>query len=185
MKCPECGYELNGNENICPECGRNLKHESKESGLEITKNKSNLTKFLPIAIIAIIIIGAVILFTGGGGGDLSLTISETGGWQSTYDNNETDFAYNVNGYVSNVPRDTDKYFIKTTYYDANGTVLGKTTENFDTLHSTLSDSDLHLFSLLFSKQKLDIDHVTVQVVKDNKVLNEYNETFDKTNFEVY
>lgn len=182
--CPECGCEVNENEKACPECGINLNFKTEKSGGEWGLPKI----MMAVGIVAVIILAALLLITGShtDSENILITVSETGGWVSSYDNNTTlSYAYYVNGYISGIPSDADKYFLRTIYYDSNGTELGKTTENLQKIHYMLSETDLHAISLFSPLNQVNVDHITIQLVKDNNVLKEFNESFDANNVEFF
>lgn len=182
--CPECGCKLNHDEKTCPECGINLNFSTEKSD-----KGWGLPKILvAVGIVAVIIFAAFILITGNFtySENILVTVSESGEWISSYGNNTTmTYSYYVNGYISGIPSDSDKYFLRTIYYDSNNTELGKTTENLQKIHFMLSETDLHAISLFLPKNQVYVDHITIQVVKDNEVLKEFNESFDSNNVEFF
>ena len=69
--------------------------------------------------------------------------------------------------------------IKTVYYDSNGNELTSTTEKLSYFDSYKDSKYAATLSTYQTKNYIDVDHVGVQIIKDNKVVNQFNSTMNK------
>ena len=88
-----------------------------------------------------------------------------------------EYTYCVSGYINNFPDDEENYIIRTILYDANGTELTSITKKLS-LFNRFSDQSFTFF-YESTENYMNVDHVTVQIIKDNQVLNEFNSTITK------
>ena len=85
---------------------------------------------------------------------------------------------NAEAIFNKVPDDSKGYNVKTRYYDSNGTEIGHETETLDNIYY---DSEYSLSFGHYNTYKLpDPDHVTVEIIKDGKVVDNYTEKIDKS-----
>lgn len=178
--CPNCGVNLPDKAKFCVECGSDLEDDfiNKEETTPTSKNKINLKQrpIIFIAIIAIAIIASGFFIFGLGGNNISITFGEVYVQANNYTSG-MEYTYSVSGYINNFPNDDDNYIIKTVLYDANGRELTSTTKKLSSFNR-YSD---HAFTFFYESTEnyMNVDHVTVQIIKDNKVLNEFNSTITK------
>ena len=182
--CPKCGKELPDNAKFCMDCGYSIENADKGS----SNIFSNGNIFI-ILIALILVVGGVFILTSGFGNNNSstnvadnvehvdLTITSVNGWDSESDNGKKSYTIYTESIFNSVPKDMNGYNIKTIYYDTNGTKIGQETE---TLENVYYDSDYALSFGYYTTYKLpDPDHVTVEVIKDGKVIDNYTEQIDK------
>lgn len=176
--CPKCGVNSPDNAKLCIECGFNLENTpiNKETTLkQISKNlKSHPIIFIAIIAIAILAIGFFI--SGLSGDNVSITFNEAYVEAHNYTSG-MEYTYCVSGYINNFPKDDDNYLIKTILYDANGKELTSTTSKLSSFNRYSDQS--FTFCYKNTKNYLDVDHASVQIIKDNQVLNEFNSTITK------
>lgn len=186
-KCPNCGKDIPDESKFCLNCGYNFSRNN--SFLDIFSNG----KIFLILIAIILIIGSIlILFSLGGNSSsdssnaisesdmVDLTITEVNGYSS---DNPTSYTFYVSALFNKVPNDLNGYQIRTTYYDENGTQLG---QEIESLSSVYYDSDYSIsFGYYTSYKKISADNVKVEIIKDGKVYNEYNETVDQNKISFY
>ena len=183
--CPNCGVNSPDNAKFCIECAYDL------SDVEINKEEvktpessdegfSKLGCIVLIAIVAVVIVAAGFFIFGSGEDD-----SAPDNFQITFDKVEstnfvsdgkTYYDYWVDGFVSGVPKDSDKYMLKTIYYDSSGKELISTTEKL----SQFKDDEKYDFASMIGfyqgQQYLNVDHVSIQLIKDNEVIKDFNTT---------
>lgn len=177
--CPNCGVNSPNNAKLCIECGFNLEdtpiNKEETTIKQLSQNlKSNTIIFIVIIAIAILAIGFFI--SGLGGDNISITFDDVYVEAHNYTSG-MEYTYCVSGYINNFPNDENNYLIRTVLYDANGKELTSTTSK---LSSFYRYSD-HSFTFCYKNTKnyLDVNHVSVQIIKDNQVLNEFNSTITK------
>ena len=181
--CPKCGKELPDNAKFCMDCGYSIEN----AGSGSSNLFSNGSIFI-VLIAAILVIGGIFILTSGFGGNNSstdaadnvehvdLTLTGVGGWDS--DSGKKSYSLYTEAIFNSVPRDMKGYNIKTTYYDSNGTKIGHETE---TLENVYYDTDYSISFGYYTAYKLpDPDHVTVEVIKDGKVIDSYTEDIDRS-----
>ena len=161
------------------DCGYNFGSESSILG--------NGKIFLVIIAIVVVLGLAVIAMTGSGNNNvevnqtvensdnpIDLTIDTVGGWDST--EGKKSYTLYTTAYFNKVPDDLKGYIIKTTYYDKKDNPIGQEKDNLKDIYY---DSDYDLTFGVYTTYKLpDPDHVTVEVIKDGKVIGDYTEKID-------
>ncbi|MBQ2666117.1 zinc ribbon domain-containing protein [Methanobrevibacter sp.] len=180
--CPKCGKELPDNAKFCMDCGYSFDN-TKSVGSSIFSNGS----IFIILIAAILVIGGIfILTTSMGGNDspddvvddvehVDLTITDVGGWDS--DSGKESYTLYTSAIFNGIPDDSKGYNIKTTYFDSKGNEIGHETE---TLESVYYETNYDISFGFYTTYKLpDPDHVTVDVIKNGKVIDSYTETINK------
>lgn len=179
--CPKCGKEVPDEAKFCMDCGysfQNAGANSATSGI-----LSNGKIFLVIIAIVVILGLAVIAMTGNNptsdnpvvdADHVDLTITGVGGWDS--DSGKKSYTLYTEAIFNKVPEKLDGYNVKTTYYDSNDESIGHETE---TLEDIYYDSSYALSFGFYTSYKLpDPDHVTVEIMKDGKVIDTYTEKID-------
>ncbi|WP_407422072.1 hypothetical protein [Methanobrevibacter sp.] len=184
--CPNCGVNSPDNAKFCIECAESLEGVPINKEEKVKKAPSNSSSddggsLIPciigiIIVVIIVVAAAAFIFNSGGNQDtqknVTLTLTEAYVYSSTYDG-ETTFYYSVSGYINNFPDDMDGYTIKTIYCDKDDKELVSTTEKMS-YYKSYKDSDYAIvLSSYYTPNYLDVDHVTVQLIKDGVVLNEY------------
>ena len=184
--CPKCGKELPDDAKFCMDCGYTID----DSGTSKSNIFSNGTIFI-VLIVIVLVIGGIVIFSSGLGTNnnsnaddlaqnqhaVSLTITDVSGWDSKYDGKHSYSLY-TEAIFNKVPDDKKGYNIKTRYYDSNGTEIGHETETLDNIYY---DSEYALSFGHYITYKLpDPDHVTVEVIKDGKVVDNFTEKIDKS-----
>lgn len=184
--CPKCGKELPDDAKFCMDCGYTIDNS------DSTKSSifSNGTIFI-VLIVVVLVIGGIFIFSSGFGANNSsntndvaedqhavdLTITDVLGWDSKYDGKHSYTLY-TEAIFNKVPDDSKGYNVKTRYYDSNGTEIGHETETLDNIYY---DSEYSLSFGHYTTYKLpDPDHVTVEIIKDGKVVDNYTEKIDKS-----
>ena len=186
--CPKCGKDLPDNAKFCMDCGYSIEKEKVEQSASFS-----MSTLFVILIAAVLIIGGIFILTSGSGNSNSsntadtvddadhvgLTITDVSGWDYEGDSDsKASYTLYTEAIFENVPDDKDGYKIKTTYYDTNGTEIGHETE---TLNEVYYESSYALSFGHYTTYKLpDPDHVTVQIVKDGKVIDNYTDKIDKS-----
>lgn len=179
--CPKCGKEVPDEAKFCMDCG----YSFQKAGANSATNGilSNGKIFLVIIAIVVILGLAVIAMTGNNptsdnpvvdADHVDLTITGVGGWDS--DSGKKSYTLYTEAIFNNVPEKLDGYNVKTTYYDSNDESIGHETE---TLEDIYYDSSYALSFGFYTSYKLpDPDHVTVEIMKDGKVIDTYTEKID-------
>lgn len=181
--CPNCGVNSPDNAKFCIECGSDLEDipiNKEETTQKTSKNNINLKQrpIIFIAIIAIAIIAAGFFIFGLGGNNISITFDDVYVEPHNYTSG-MEYTYVVSGYINNFPNydDADNYIIKTVLYDANARELTSTTKKLSSFDKFSDHSSTFLYES--TENYMDVDHVCVQIIKDNQVLNEFNSTITK------
>ena len=195
--CPNCGVNSPDNSKFCIECGYDIKdipiNKEKEEEKPPQKPKpadsssdgGNTALGCIILIVIIVLIAAVGFFIFGSGDDSS-TDAQTD-FTITFDevyaydfesNGKTYYNYVVNGFFNHFPDDAKDYIIKTIYYDANGNELTSTTEKLSSFDWYRDNDYSAIISSYQTQNYIDVDHVSVQIIKDNVVVNEFNATMN-------
>ncbi len=179
--CPKCSQEVPDDAKFCMNCGYNF-DESDEKDSNLFKNG----KIFLILIAIVVIVGALFIFTTGSNNNTSsnavgdvdhvaLTITDVGGWDSDSSSKKSYTLY-TQALFNSVPDKTKGYMLKTIYYDKDNKQIGQETESLDYVYY---DSDYALsFGHYTTYNKPDPDHVTVQVIKDGKIIDNYTEEID-------
>lgn len=179
-KCPECLQEVPDDARFCMNCGYSFDKTS-DSDSNIFKNG----KIFIILIAVVVILGALFIFTGGSNNNNStvvddvdhvvLTITDVNGWDGGSSSKKSYTLY-TEALFNSVPDNTKGYMLKTIYYDKDNNQIGHETESLDYVYY---DSDYALsFGHYTTYTKPDPDHVTVQVIKDGKIIDNYTEKID-------
>ncbi|MBP3792032.1 MAG: zinc ribbon domain-containing protein [Methanobrevibacter sp.] len=180
--CPNCGKQLPDDAKFCMDCGHSFETVSKSSLDGIMKNGK-----IFIVIIAIVVILGLLVIAMTGNNDnsnvesttddadhVTLTITEVSGWDSS--SGKKSYTLYTQALFSKVPDDMNGYLIKTTYFDKNGTQIGQETEK---LNQVYYDSNYAISFGHYTTYKLpDPDHVTVEIIKDGKTVDNYTEKID-------
>lgn len=181
--CPKCGVNSPNNAKFCNECGFDLgdtpiNNEEQMQKQTYPNDKINLklSRIILIAIIVIAIFAAGFFISGFSGGNISITFDEVYVEAHNYTSG-MEYTYSVSGYINNFPNDEDNYLIKTGLYDANGRELTSSTNKLSSFYR-YSDNALTFF-YESTENYMDVNHVSVQILKDNQVLNEFNSTITK------
>lgn len=193
--CPNCGVNSPDNAKFCIECAYDLtdvpinKEEPKPVKKSSTDSDDNgnvaLGCIILIAIVVIII--AVGFFVFGSGGDsnnetqpnILVTFDEVYVSDFTQSSGQTYYNYVVKGFFSEMPDDAEKYMVRVIFCDSNGRELTSTTSrlsDFEYSHQQNYVCDIGFYQ---TQNYIDVDHVAVQIIKDNVVLNEFNATMNK------
>lgn len=180
--CPKCGKELPDNAKFCMDCGYSI--EKTSSG---NSNLFSNGSIFIIIIAAILVIGGIFILTSSFGGNNSstdvennvehvdLTLTGVGGWDS--DSGKKSYSLYTEAIFNSIPKDMKGYNIRTTYYDSNGTQIG---HEIETLENVYYDTEYSISFGYYTAYKLpDPDHVTVEVLKDGKVIDNYTEQVDR------
>ena len=180
--CPNCGVNSPDNVKFCIECGSDLEDVpiSKEETTPKQTSKININlkqrHIIFIAIITIAIIATGFFISGLGGNNISITFDKVYVEANNYTSGMK-YTYCVSGYINNFPDDEENYIIRTILYDANGTELTSITKKLS-LFNRFSDQSFTFF-YESTENYMNVDHVSVQIIKDNNVLNEFNSTITK------
>lgn len=199
--CPNCGVNSPDNAKHCIECGENIEdvpinkvkeapaspkttaNTASSSSSDENNALSNIGCIVMILAIVILIVVAGFYFFGGSGDSNQQNVTITFGdvYASNFlsSNNEIVYDYFVNGYLTNIPNDNEKYMLKTIYYDSNGKELTSTTEKLSKFKNDEKNNYASMISFYQTKNYIDVDHVTVQVIKDNSVVNEFTTQMNK------
>lgn len=200
--CPNCGVNSPDNAKFCIECGYTLEgvpiNKEEEKPVEKPKTTKTTTSgssddgdwklgCVIILIIVFLVVGAGYYVISGffGGNEAApennVTVTFDKVYVSDYTNNkgETSYSYYVEGFINNIPDNSGDYHIKTIYYDKNGVELTSTTDRLSQYDSYKNSDYSHIISSYYTKNYIDVDHVSVQIIKDNTVVNEFNSTMNK------
>ncbi|MBE6510088.1 MAG: zinc ribbon domain-containing protein [Methanobrevibacter millerae] len=188
--CPNCGVNSPDNAKHCIECGENI--EDVEINIEKKKPKaenktddsgSNLGCIIMIAVVVIIIVAAGFFIFGSGdsqNNEKNITITFNEAYVHDYQSSgKTYYSYYVSGFINNFPDDMNGYMIKTIYYGADGKEITSTTEKLSYFEHYKDSKYAATLSTYSTQNYVDVDHVTVQVIKDNVVLNEFSSQMNK------
>ncbi|WP_405295995.1 zinc ribbon domain-containing protein [Methanobrevibacter sp.] len=186
--CPKCGKELPDNAKFCMDCGYSIEKPS-GNGNNILSNG----RIFIVLIVIILVVGGIFILTSGFGGNndtqtndnvqdasspVDMTITEVSGWDSEGDEDtKQSYTLYTEALFNKVPDDIKGYNVKTIYYDDNGSEIGHETEKLDEIYY---DSSYALSFGYYTTYKLpDPDHVTVEIIKDGKVIDSYTEQIDR------
>ena len=184
--CPNCGVNSPDNAKFCIECAYNIedvpvnKEEVKTSQTRAVNESSFKLGYIAVIAVVVLIAAAGFFIFSSGGDDsgaenLQITFDEVK-VDDFISDGKTYYDYWVNGYIIDMPKDSDKYMLKTIYYDSSGKEIASTTEKL----SKFKDDGKHDFpssiSFYQTENYLDVDHVSVQLIKDNVVINDFNST---------
>lgn len=186
--CPNCGVNSPDNAKFCIECAHSLedvpinKEEKPPQNSEDDKSSLALGCIMLVVIAAIIIVVVGFIFLGWGGGNTSqdnitITFGEVYAFDST-SNGKTYYNYYVNGYFDKMPKDIEKYMIKTKYCDSSGKELTSTSKRLSDFKNDVNHNYASTISTYQTQNYINVDHVCVQVLKDNQVVQEFNSTMN-------
>lgn len=187
--CPKCNHENLDDAHYCNKCGYRFGNSSKSS----TKEYSKIFMFLIIVIV--IAVCAVVLNFGlnvnqttadvplssnvTDSDTFNVIISNVDGFSSDYEDdgkNKTSYYLFTQVLLPNMPEDTQGYLIKTTYYDDNDTRIGQSVDSLSSVTQYMVNPDDEVSVGSYdSFKKPDIDHVVVEIVKNNNVID--NDTY--------
>lgn len=182
--CPNCGKELPDGAKFCMDCGYSIEVEESSGGFNFP-----LPTLFIIIIVAVLVIGGVFILTSSSGENSSpaevvdnaahvdLTITDVSGWDSD-DSDKSSYTLYTEAIFNSVPDDIKGYNVKTTYYNSNDKEIGHETETLDNVYY---DSSYAISFGYYTTYKLpDPDHVTVEIIKDGKVIDTYTEKIDQS-----
>ena len=194
--CPNCGVNSPDNAKHCIDCGENIEdvpiNKVKEPTVK-SKTSTNTDSdssgdnswigcIILIAIVAIVIVGAgFFIFSGSNeSSQQNITITFDQVYASDYmSSGKPHYSYTVSGFINNFPDDLNGYLVKTIYYDAKGNELTSKTEKLSYFESYKNSKYAATLSSYYTENYIDVDHVTVQILKDNNVLNEFTSPMNK------
>ena len=182
--CPNCGKELPDGAKFCMDCGYSIEVEESSGGFNFP-----LPTLFIIIIVAVLVIGGVFILTSSSGENSSpaevvdnaahvdLTITDVSGWDSD-DSDKSSYTLYTEAIFNSVPDDIKGYNVKTTYYNSKDKEIGHETETLDNVYY---DSSYAISFGYYTTYKLpDPDHVTVEIIKDGKVIDTYTEKIDQS-----
>ena len=182
--CPNCGKELPDGAKFCMDCGYSIEVEESSGGFNFP-----LPTLFIIIIVAVLVIGGVFILTSSSGENSSpaevvdnaahvdLTITDVSGWDSD-DSDKSSYTLYTEAIFNSDPDDIKGYNVKTTYYNSNDKEIGHETETLDNVYY---DSSYAISFGYYTTYKLpDPDHVTVEIIKDGKVIDTYTEKIDQS-----
>ena len=175
--CPKCGKQVPDDAKFCMDCG----YAFSDSG--IGSNIFSNGKIFLVIIAVVVILGLIVIGMNGNGNNadttptvedtsqVDLTITDVGGYDSS--SSKKSYTLYTEAIFNKVPDDLKGYNVKTTYYNSNDTKIGHETE---TLENIYYDSEYPLMFGYYTTYKLpDPDHVTVEIIKDGKVVDTFTE----------
>ena len=179
--CPKCGKEVPDEAKFCMDCGYSFQKAGTNSAMNGIFSNGKI--FLLIIAVVVILGLAVIAMTGNNqtsdnpvddAEHVDLTITGVGGWDS--DSGKKSYTLYTEAIFNKVPENMDGYNVKTTYYDSNDESIGHETETLDNIYY---DSYYALSFGFYTTYKLpDPDHVTVEIMKDGKVIDTKKKKID-------
>ncbi|MBR0271396.1 MAG: zinc ribbon domain-containing protein [Methanobrevibacter sp.] len=181
--CPNCGVNSPDNAKHCIECGENIedvpinKQEKPKAEKPSDNTVSNLGCIIMIAAVVILIVAAGFFIFNSGDNEVTeknITITFDEVYVHDYTSSgKLYYSYYVSGFINNFPDDMNGYMIKTIYYDANDNEVTSTTNKLS-YYDYYKDSDYPAtISSYVTQNYVDVDHVTVQIIKDGDVLDEF------------
>lgn len=180
--CPKCGKEVPDDALFCMNCGYSFDSKRPAGNSDIFSNG----KIFIVLIAAVLLIGGLFILTSGFGGGsgqdavdnvdhVSVTITDVSGWDSN--SGKKSYTLYTEALFDDVPKDMKGYIVKTTYFDDNDTQIGHETEKLEQIYY---DSNYALMFGYYTTYKMpDPDHVTVEIIKDGKVIDNYTSKIDK------
>lgn len=193
-KCPECGDMVPDQAHFCPNCGYDFFRDieikpSNQSGDGLFSNG----KIFLVLIVIVLVVGAGVMLTMGHGNDKSpaqsgdnevaMTITEVSGYSFNDSDNKTLYSLSTQALFTNVPSNLEGYIIKTTYYDSNGTKIGQEIDSLSNVYSKEYSDYASSFAFFDSYKKPDPDHITVEIDKNDKKINNYTYEIDKSDID--
>lgn len=186
--CPNCGVNSPDNAKFCIECAYSLEDvpvnkEEKTSQKDTSSDSGRaFGGIVLIAVIAIAVVAVGFFIFSGMSNNVqpNITITFDQVYASDYESNgKNHYSYYVKGYISNYPDNDADYMIKTIYYDSNGSQITSTVKKLSEFKNDQKSNYASSFGSYYTDNYVDIDHVSVQILKDNEVLNEFNSTMNK------
>ena len=187
--CPNCGVNSPDNAKFCIECAESLegvpinKEEKPPQKSEESDGSVALGCGIMIVIAAIIIVAVGFLFLGWGGGDAgqeNITITFDEVYVSNHNSDgKTYYNYVVKGFFDKMPKDIEKYMVKTKYIDSRGNELTSSSKRLSDFKNDVNYDFSSTLSFYQTQNYIDVDHVCVQIIKDNQVVQEFNSTMNK------
>lgn len=181
--CPNCGKQLPDDAKFCMDCGHSFTAGSTSSPLDSILGNG---KIFIVIIAVVVILGLIVIAMTGNDGNsnvestvddvehVRLTITDVLGWDSS--SGKKSYTLYTEALFNSVPDDLEGYIIKTIYFDKNDTQIGQETEKLDQVYydSSYSISFGHYTTYKLPKP----DYVTVEIIKDGKVIDNYTEKID-------
>ncbi|WP_296861340.1 zinc ribbon domain-containing protein [uncultured Methanobrevibacter sp.] len=186
--CPNCGVNSPDNAKFCIECAYSLEDvpvnkEEKTSQKDTSSDSGRaFGGIVLIAVIAIAVVAVGFFIFSGMSNNVqpNITITFDQVYASDYESNgKNHYSYYVKGYISNYPDNDADYMIKTIYYDSNGSQITSTVKKLSEFKNDQKSNYASSFGSYYTDNYVDIDYVSVQILKDNAVLNEFNSTMNK------
>ena len=177
--CPNCGVNSPDNAKFCIECAHSLEGvaintEEKVNDTPSDNGSSPVKLIIAIVIVVLVVIAAASMIFGfGGQKNVEIVLSDVYVSSDNY-SGETNYNYFVNGFINNIPGDCNGYVVKTIFCDKDGNELASDTKILSYYEEYANDDYAILIASYYTPNYLDVDHVTVQIIKDGAVLNEYN-----------
>ena len=184
IKCPKCGKEIPDESTFCLGCGTRISNPRAPRNLSIFSNG----KIFLALIFIVLIVGGILIFSSGGheevpqdeiskeASEFALNIKDIGAYDNTY-NGKTSYTYYLEVLYSKVPSNKDDYIVKTVYFDKNDTELGSTIEGLSEAYSSSKYGTY--VGYYTSYNYIDVDHAKLQIIKDDKLIKEYEAKLDK------
>lgn len=184
--CPKCGKQLPEDAKFCMDCGYGMDDEQSKFNSNLFSNGS----IFIILIAIVLVIGGILILTSFADvddhdnqdvGHVDLTVTEVGGWDNNDSDSKASYTLYANAIFNSVPDDIDGYNVKTSYYDSNDTEIG---HDIETLENIYYESEFSISFGYYTTYKLpNPDHVTVEIIKDGKVIDTFREKVDKNSID--
>lgn len=184
--CPKCGKQLLEDAKFCMDCGYGMDDEQSKFNSNLFSNGS----IFIILIAIVLVIGGILILTSFADvddhdnqdvGHVDLTVTEVGGWDNNDSDSKASYTLYANAIFNSVPDDIDGYNVKTSYYDSNDTEIG---HDIETLENIYYESEFSISFGYYTTYKLpNPDHVTVEIIKDGKVIDTFREKVDKNSID--
>lgn len=184
--CPKCGKQLPEDAKFCMDCGYGMDDEQSKFNSNLFSNGS----IFIILIAIVLVIGGILILTSFADvddhdnqdvGHVDLTVTEVGGWDNNDSDSKASYTLYANAIFNSVPDDIDGYNVKISYYDSNDTEIG---HDIETLENIYYESEFSISFGYYTTYKLpNPDHVTVEIIKDGKVIDTFREKVDKNSID--
>lgn len=184
--CPKCGKQLLEDAKFCMDCGYGMDDEQSKFNSNLFSNGS----IFIILIAIVLVIGGILILTSFADvddhdnqdvGHVDLTVTEVGGWDNNDSDSKASYTLYANAIFNSVPDDIDGYNVKISYYDSNDTEIG---HDIETLENIYYESEFSISFGYYTTYKLpNPDHVTVEIIKDGKVIDTFREKVDKNSID--
>lgn len=184
--CPKCGKQLPEDAKFCMDCGYSMDDEQSKFNSNLFSNGS----IFIILIAIVLVIGGILILTSFADvddhdnqdvGHVDLTVTEVGGWDNNDSDSKASYTLYANAIFNSVPDDIDGYNVKTSYYDSNDTEIG---HDIETLENIYYESEFSISFGYYTTYKLpNPDHVTVEIIKDGRVIDTFREKVDKNSID--